>query len=332
MNLYSRLRFPGHALVFAVCIAASLAGKPTRAAEKVTVPRYQPVVGLDIRWRSERAMSSRLPPILKADETGELDGVFDLTQRVMARTRSVYRERWSLSPDVPKDASSTGQQVLNELQRGTLQAYGIRELTLETGRHGDRIIGAKQLLKTIQRKAAAASPGSDMAASVLQQVENDPFMTARILVPEAALLASGQSEHDSEWAIGERWSSADTEMLRGVEVPVSIQWQLESVDTSRRMAVFILTETYDPEAFSQSVKNVESLTTQQAPGGAAPAGAESRASLRRVARLMVSLTDGSVVEAAERRKLMAAGMESISTLHVYRQGVPKRLSIPSEQP
>jgi hypothetical protein len=120
------------------------------------------------------------------------------------------------------------------------------------------------------------------------------------------------------------------EYLRGVPVPVTIDWKLEAADSARQTATFSLKKTYDPAAFQQSQASaVEGLIasfgekTKQLTGEQLAAARIASKSVTMT--FIVSLRDGSALEVTETVAAEGGGMKITAMSHVWREDLPARL-------
>lgn len=72
------------------------------------------------------------------------------------------------------------------------------------------------------------------------------------MVPEAQLLATGQSYKDETMDVGPASATSRDEDYGGVSVPVISTWTLKSTDATAHTATLSLSEEADAAAFSQS--------------------------------------------------------------------------------
>ena len=93
-------------------------------------------------------------------------GDFLLSATVLTRDEAGLRMRWDLSADLPADATGgAGAYPLNALYGGTLAAYGLRQLEIDTDPTGTptAVPGADAIIATLERTLAATGPGGAVA-------------------------------------------------------------------------------------------------------------------------------------------------------------------------
>ena len=142
-------------------------------------------------------------------------GDFLLSATVLTRDEAGLRMRWDLSADLPADATGgAGAYPLNALYGGTLAAYGLRQLEIDTDPTGTptAVPGADAIIATLERTLAATGPGGavappDSAARrALATIKANPLAIVGVLAPESATLALAQSSQASAFAIGQEWT------------------------------------------------------------------------------------------------------------------------------
>ena len=155
-------------------------------------------------------------------------GDFLLSATVLTRDEAGLRMRWDLSADLPADATGgAGAYPLNALYGGTLAAYGLRQLEIDTDPTGTptAVPGADAIIATLERTLAATGPGGavappDSAARrALATIKANPLAIVGVLAPESATLALAQSSQASAFAIGQEWTVPGSEDIRAFASP-----------------------------------------------------------------------------------------------------------------
>nr|WP_155257431.1 hypothetical protein [Rhizobium leguminosarum] len=183
--------------------------------------------------------------------------------------------------------------------------------------------------------AAGASAARESGVyDIIAKLEANPFQIIAALVPEAQLLATGQSYQTETMEIGQASATSRDEDYGGVSVPVTSTWTLKSTDATARTATVSLSEAADASAFSQSqqpaiahlisgfAERAKNLTADQL-------ASVKRASKSRSVELVVSLNDGSTLEASEIVTVEAGGTTLRTYTHILREDMPASLPLPA---
>ncbi|MBY5599104.1 hypothetical protein HFO51_32490 [Rhizobium leguminosarum] len=183
--------------------------------------------------------------------------------------------------------------------------------------------------------AAGASAARESGLhEIINSIEANPLQIVAALVPEVQLLATGQSYRDETMDIGPASATSRDEDYGGVSVPVTSTWTLESTDATARTATLSLSEEADAAAFSQSqqpaIANLMSGFAERAKGLTSDQLASvKRASKSRSVELVVSLNDGSTLEASEIVTVAAGGTRLRTYTHIQREDMPASLPLPA---
>ncbi|MGO8087465.1 hypothetical protein AB9E29_10055 [Rhizobium leguminosarum] len=326
---------------FCLCLTLST---PAWSAGGVTIPGYAPATGVERSYRVQKATETDMsfwfdkpgtPPVTAR-------GAFRQAMTVLSRDEDGMRVRWSLSADLPEGMAGLADSYqMNLLYRNSLTAYGTATLELETDLNGNprNVSGVDQIVAHM-RAMAANGPGGVPAApqgglyEIINTIEANPLQIVAALVPEAQLLATGQSYKDESMDIGPASATSRDEDYGGVSVPVTSTWTLESTDATARTATLSLSEEADAAAFSQSQQPaIENLMTGFAERAknltADQLASVKRASKSRSVELVVSLDDGSTLEASEIVTVEAGGTRLRTYTHIQRQDMPASLPLPA---
>ncbi|MEI1247151.1 hypothetical protein [Rhizobium aouanii] len=326
---------------FCLCLTLST---PAWSAGGVTIPGYAPATGVERSYRVQKATETDMS--FWFDKPGAsamtVRGAFRQAMAVLSRDEDSMRVRWSLSADLPKGmAGLPDSYQMNQLYRNSLTAYGTATLELETDLNGNPrdLSGVDQIVARMRAMAANESGGVPAAPQnglheIINNIEANPLQIVAALVPEAQLLATGQSNHAETMEIGQASAALRDEDYDGVSVPVTSTWTLESTDATARTATFSLSEEADAAAFSQSQQPaIENLMTGFAER-AKDLTADQLASLKRASKsrsveLVVSLNDGSTLEASEIVTVEAGGTTLRTYTHIQREDMPASLPLPA---
>ncbi len=313
------------------------------SSESATVPGYAPATGVEHSYRVQKASENDMSFWFDKSAAAPLitRGEFRQKMTVLSRDEQGIRVRWSLSADLPDGiAGAADTYQMNLLYRNSLTAYGVSSLELETDLNGypRSLPGAGQILAHM-RQMAANGPGGAVAApgssvdNIIDRIEQNPVLIVTALASEAQLLASGQSYQDETMDVGQALAASRNEDYGGVSVPVTSTWVLDSTDAAARTATLSVTDAYDPAALSQSQQEViaklmaafdervKSLTADQL-------ASVRRADKKRNAKFVVSLNDGSVVEASEVVTIAMAGTTLRTYTYMRREDMPASLQVP----
>ncbi|MGO8094653.1 hypothetical protein [Rhizobium leguminosarum] len=326
---------------FCLCLTLST---PAWSAGGVTIPGYAPATGVERSYRVQKATETDMS--FWFDKPGAsamtVRGAFRQRMTVVSRDEDSMRVRWSLSADLPEGMAGLADSYqMNLLYRNSLTAYGTAALELETDLNGNpRDLSGVDQIVAHMREVAANGPGGVPAApqsglhEIINSIEANPLQIVAALVPEAQLLATGQSYQDETMDIGTASATSRDEDYGGVSVPVTSTWTLESIDATARTATLSLSEEADDAAFSQSqqptIANLMTGFAERAKNLTADQLASvKRASKSRSVELVVSLDDGSTLEASEIVTVTAGGTRLRTYTHIQREDMPASLPLPA---
>ncbi|MDC9832015.1 SecDF P1 head subdomain-containing protein [Rhizobium binxianense] len=329
------------------CLGVTLS-HPAWSDDGITIPGYEPATGVEHGYSVQKAIETDMSFWFdKPGASVTVRGAFRQRMTVLSRDENGMRVRWSLSADLPAGtAGSPDSYQMNLPYRNSLTAYGTPTLELETDLNGspNTLFGADRILAHM-REMAANGPGgvAETGASatrasgvydILSKIEQNPLLIAAALVPEAQLLAMGQSDQDDVMQIGQPLEVSQTEDYSGVDVPVVSTWTLESTDAVSRTATLSLSEEFDAAAFSQSQQLAITKMMAAFPDRVKSLAADQLASVKRAsktrsAKFVVSLDDGSAVEATETISMTTGGATFRTYTHILREDMPARLPLPT---
>ena len=324
-------------------MAAALCAVPVLAAERVDIPGYEArrrAIPLPRPETTETDMSSwpgapvAAPVVMRGD--------FLLSATVLTRDEAGLRMRWDLSADLPADATGgAGAYPLNALYGGTLAAYGLRQLEIDTDPTGTptAVPGADAIIATLERTLAATGPGGavappDSAARrALATIKANPLAIVGVLAPESATLALAQSSQASAFAIGQEWTVPGSEDIRGVRIATATTWRLDAYDPASRRATFSARLAYDQDAFRQSQRaTIDAMVATLGERAKSLTDAQwariRDAEKQRAMRFVISTRDGATVEALENMTISVGGMTMTSAWHIWRDDQPPLLPAP----
>jgi hypothetical protein len=326
---------------FCLCLTLS---HPAWSAGGIEIPGYAPATGVERSYRVQKATETDMS--FWFDKPGAsamtMRGAFRQRMTVLSRDEDGMRVRWSLSADLPEGIAGLADSYqMNLLYRNSLTAYGTAALELETDLNGNpRDLSGVDQIVTHMREMAANGPGGVPAAGesgvydIIAKLEANPLQIIAALVPEAQLLATGQSYQAETMEIGQASATSRDEDYGGVSVPVTSTWTLESTDATARTATLSLSEEADAAAFSQSqqpaIANLISGFAERAKNLTADQLASvKRASKSRSVELVVSLNDGSTLEASEIVTATTGGTTLRTYTHIQREDMPASLPLPA---
>ncbi len=326
---------------FCICLILS---HPAWSAGGVTIPGYAPATGVERSYRVQKATETDMSFWFDKSGTPPVTarGAFRQAMTVLSRDEDGMRVRWSLSADLPEGMAGLADSYqMNLLYRNSLTAYGTATLELETDLNGNprNVAGVDQIVAHM-RAMVANEPGGVPAApesglyEIINTIEANPLQIVAAMVPEAQLLATGQSYKDETMDIGPASATSRDEDYGGVSVPVTSTWTLKSTDATAHTATLSLSEEADAAAFSQSQQPaIENLMTGFAER-AKNLTADQLASLKRSSKsrnveLVVSLDDGSTLEASEIVTVAAGGTTLRTYTHIQREDMPASLPLPA---
>ncbi|ACI53398.1 hypothetical protein Rleg2_0096 [Rhizobium leguminosarum bv. trifolii WSM2304] len=325
---------------FCVCAALS---SPAWSDDGVTIPGYAPATGVERGYSVQKATETDMSfwfDNSAASVTAR--GVFHPRMTVLSRDETGMRVRWSLNAELPEGTTGPADSYqMNLLYRNSLAAYGTSTLELETDLNGfpSNPVGVDRILAHMREMAAngpggAAAPPDNGVNGIIGKIEQNPLLIVTALVPEAQLLATGQFYQDQLMQIGQAEAASRTEDYNGVNVPVTSTWTLESTDATSRTATLSVSEEFDPAALSRSQEPATAKMMAAFPERVKNLTAEQLASIKRAGKtrsvkFVVSLDDGSAVEATEIVSVTTGGFALRTYTHILREDMPARLPLPA---
>ncbi|WZB72874.1 hypothetical protein WJ968_18610 [Achromobacter xylosoxidans] len=142
-------------------MAVALCAVPVLAAERVDIPGYEARAGAQYRYRVQKTTETDMSswPGAPVAAPVVMRGDFLLSATVLTRDEAGLRMRWDLSADLPADATGgAGAYPLNALYGGTLAAYGLRQLEIDTDPTGTPTARAR---RRRDHRHAGTDPGRD---------------------------------------------------------------------------------------------------------------------------------------------------------------------------
>ncbi|TBX81762.1 hypothetical protein E0I74_04225 [Rhizobium laguerreae] len=330
------------------CLCVTLS-HPAWSAGGIEIPGYAPAMGVERSYRVQKATETDMS--FWFDKPGAsamtMRGAFRQRMTVLSRDEDGMRVRWSLSADLPEGIAGLADSYqMNQLYRNSLTAYGTATLELETDLNSNprNLSGVNQIVAHMREMATNGPDGVPVAGAsaagqsgiydIIAKLEANPLQIIAALVPEAQLLATGQSYQAETMEIGQASATSRDEDYGGVSVPVTSTWTLESTDATARTATLSLSEEADAAAFSQSqqpaIANLISGFAERAKNLTADQLASvKRASKSRSVELVVSLNDGSTLEASEIVTVASGGTTLRTYTHIQREDMPASLQLPT---
>ncbi|MGR9482151.1 hypothetical protein ACU8N7_00510 [Rhizobium leguminosarum] len=326
---------------FCLCLTLS---HPAWSAGGTEIPGYAPAMGVECSYRVQKATETDMS--FWFDKPGAsamtMRGAFRQRMTVLSRDEDGMRVRWSLSADLPEGIAGLADSYqMNPLYRNSLTAYGTAALELETDLNGNPrdLSGVDQIVAHMREMAANGLGGIPAAREsglydIIAKIEANPLQIVVALVPEAQLLATGQSYQAETMEIGQASATSRDEDYGGVNVPVTSTWTLESTDATAHTATLSLSEEADAAAFSQSQQPAIAKLMNGFAERAKNLTADQLASLKRASKsrsveLVVSLDDGSTLEASEIVTVEAGGTTLRTYTHIQREDMPTSLQLPA---
>lgn len=320
-------------LIFQTTMAAS----PTQAAESVTVPPYEPAVGTELHYRVQKTTETDMSLWFDKPEASSvvMRGDFRQSATVLSRNDEGMRMKWRLSADIPPDATGAADSyAMNAMFRNSLAAYGVEELEFDADPSGapTALVGADQIIANMEMLLSTSS-SDNTASRMLQTVKGNPLVVINVLAPESMILALGQSSEAFTTDIGQEWTVAGSEELKGVLVPTSTVWKLEAADEARQTATFSATVTYDPAALLQSQQSsidgmIASFADRAKQLTDAQLAQARSAGKSRTVTYVNSTRDGSTIEVLENTVASVGGMKVTVGVHIWREDQPPVLPAP----
>ncbi|MBB6221530.1 hypothetical protein GGI64_004508 [Rhizobium leguminosarum] len=324
------------------CVGVTLS-TPAWSDDGITIPGYTPATGVERGYSVQKATETDMS--FWFDNSGAsvtARGVFHPRMTVLSRDETGMRVRWSLNAELPEGTAGPADSYqMNLLYRNSLAAYGTSTLELETDLNGfpSNPVGVDRILAHMREMAAnapggAAAPPDNGVNGIIGKIEQNPLLIVTALVPEAQLLATGQFYQDQLMQIGQAEVASRTEDYNGVNVPVTSTWTLESTDAASRTATLSVSEEFDPAALSRSQEPATAKMMAAFPERVKNLTADQLASIKRAGKtrsvkFVVSLDDGSAVEATEIVSVTTGGFTLRTYTHILREDMPARLPLPA---
>jgi hypothetical protein len=304
------------------------------AGESVTIPRYQPEIGTVHTWRIEKTTESDMSLWLDKPEAASMVMRGDFRQQtgVVSRDDKGMRVRWMLSADLPPAAlSAADSYAMNPQYANSLAAYGVQQLEFETDLTGypTALVGADQIVAHMQNLVATPGPGGltvpadSVAGQMVQAVKDNPLRVVDVLIPEVIALSLGQASQDATTEVGSTWTAKGDESVGDAIVPATSDWKFASTDKARHTATFNMKQSFDAAALQSAVNaRVEKMIAgfgERASQLTEEQMARVRSSRKfRDLTLVVSLQDGSTIEALDSVTVDTAGTKLVTVTHIWR--------------
>ncbi|NEJ69296.1 hypothetical protein GR197_01880 [Rhizobium phaseoli] len=319
------------------CVGVALSG-PAWSDDGVTIPGYGPATGVERGYSVQKATESDMS--FWFDNSGAsvtARGVFHPRMTVLSRDEAGMRVRWSLNAELPEGTTGPADSYqMNLLYRNSLAASGTSTLELETDLNGfpSNPVGVDRILAHMREMAANAPGGENGVNGIIGKIEQNPLLIVTALVPESQLLASGQFYQDQVMQIGQAAVGSRIEDYNGVNVAVTSTWTLESTDAASHTATLSVSEEFDPAALSQAQEPAMAKMMAAFPERVKNLTADQLASIKRAGKtrsvkFVVSLDDGSAVEATEIVSVTTGGFVLRTYTHILREDMPARLPLPA---
>ncbi|RFB99258.1 hypothetical protein B5K11_02125 [Rhizobium leguminosarum bv. trifolii] len=323
------------------CVCVTLSG-PAWSDDGVTIPGYAPATGVERGYDVQKATESDMS--FWFDNSGAsvtARGAFHPRMTVLSRDENGMRARWSLNAELPEGTAGPADNYqMNLLYQNSLTAYGTTTLELETDLNGfpTNLFGVDRILAHIGEMAVngpgGTAPAENGVNGIIDKIEQNPLLIVTALAPEAQLLATGQFYQDQVMQIGQPAAGSRIEDYGGVNVPVASTWTLESTDAASHTATLSLSEEFDPAALSQSQQPATAKMMAAFPERVKNLTADQLASIKRAGKtrsvkFVVSLDDGSAVEATEIVSVTTGGFTLRTYTHILRDDMPARLPLPA---
>ena len=324
-------------LLFLLSPCLLICMETARAADSVTIPGYAPKTGVEYVYRSRKTTSTDMS--LWFDKPAAIiRGDFRQRMTVVLRNANSMQVRWLLSADLPQGAEGAADSyAMNALYGNSLSVYGIRQLEYEAGLNGfpNRLVGFDAILRNIQNAAAVGPDGLVVApqsslTNIIDGIKSNPLLVIHNLVPEAELLATIQEKDAATYDVGQTGTASTVEYSHGMPVPVTMEWKLEAADLANQTATFSLKKAYDNAAFQQSQASAVEGVIASFGEKAKQLTGEQLAVARIVSKnvtmaFIVSLRDGSTLEALETVAAESGGIKITAMSHVWREDLPASL-------
>lgn len=317
---------------------------PIWAAESVTIPGYQPAVGTEYGYRIQKTTDTDMSLWFDKPEAASMVTRGDFRQRavVLSRDDKAMRVRWSLSADLPPGTTGAADSyAMNAQFRNSLAAYGVQQLDLDTDLTGyptaltgaDQIIAHMESLIATQGAAGATLPADSVAAQMVQAVKDNPLKVVDVLIPEVLALSLGQATQETTNEVGSEWTAKGDEAMGDTLVPTTSAWKFESTDSVRRTATFNMKQSFDGTVLHSAMKGrIEKMIAafgerSKQLTDAQMARVHSSQKLRDLT-LVMSLQDGSTVEALDSVTVDTGGTKLAIVTHIWRDDQAPTLPAP----
>ncbi|OWV81734.1 hypothetical protein ATY77_00320 [Rhizobium sp. R634] len=298
-----------------------LAAGPAVGQEIVTIPGYQAAPGIHRSYESERRIERDELAWGSSQKQVEL-GEFQQTMTVVSRDGRKMRTRWTSVARTPVDTYA--YQPPKVLFFTTSDVLGAAPVELDGELSGlpTALAEPGDVRQRIGQVVSTASAAQEKTTSMrlLAELETDPGRAIDELIPGIGLLARNQAESSVTVKLGETWKVAHETSVQGMPVQAVTSGVWESIDRSSQTAVVTWSETVDADAMTKATQTgiEEIIALQQAKWNLtserlAPL---KKANLHSFGRAVVSLRDGSTIEATEVAIQEMAGLKSTMRTHI----------------
>ena len=289
------------------------------AQQALTIPRWRPPLGKTIAWRLQFELHRKRTGFPIWRESG-----YELVQRmtVLAETPDGYSVAWELVPPVGRDRDT-------ETFRFAMEAYGVKQIVIGTDAAGLplRLFGAETMRKRLEDLIAAGQPSDPDSQSLLKSMltaaDRDPLFEANAFARASFLIGRIQRAQDWPVRVGETIRTRQSDYMLDAPLSGEADMRLEKIDVAARMAHLAWTWNIPLDNFPQWAKDLASSEiakgeqmSRALPG---PDREEATSALSRYSGVAeISLEDGSLIRAQERRELRISTETTILTLRISR--------------
>ncbi|MBM3609088.1 MAG: hypothetical protein FJX29_11680 [Alphaproteobacteria bacterium] len=290
-----------------------------RAAQSASVPAWKPGLGKRLEWKT--TFENRISRD-GAQEWSQNSYVLTQAMTVLARTLDGYSILWELEPPAGNSHDENGYAFL-------MSAYGLRQIVTGTDLAGMplRTYGAAAMRERLEQLAAERRERDPNGARVLEEVleksESDDRFEAGAFVSASMLIGRLQRAQDWQASEGGAFNLQQLDYFQGELRLGDARMKVEKIDTETRRINLSWVWDFPRESFpnwlsehvsAQLARNEQLVRILPGPLREAAVSAGARYS----GTAAVSLDDGALISASERRVLRVGNDSTIAVLSTER--------------
>lgn len=305
--------------LMAATASVALPSSAFRANQSVKVPRWSPKLGARIQWRTtfeSRRNRGGMP------EWRESTYTMDQPMTVLARTLDGYSVLWELQQPAGNSIDERGYAFM-------MSAYGLERIVIGTDEAGVplRTYGAQAMRDQLEELASARRQIDPNNVRVIEEVieksESDPLFEAGAFVSASMVIGRLQRAQDWQAREGEEFTLPQQDYFQDEFRKGEARFKIEQIDLDTKRIKLGWTWDFPRETFpawlqdhvNETLKRNQQML-QILPGPLREAA--TTAAARYTGTAFVSLEDGGLISAVERRELRIGNETMIAVISVAR--------------